>query len=174
MELCVHYLISNGGDGSASIRYFESRELACWLEDESGDEEYMWGESSYDSFTIYSDSIITTSVNITKKENVFLDLLNSYISYSIYKNSYHKSSLTNIVKFIDEFFGGSYPPLALSVKSSKEGDTILVVKINGVIIDSRRFKNDVHSYLTAEANRIKEYGPEKMEVLIDYSNESSD
>lgn len=61
-RLEIAYLIANGGDGSASIQLFESKEFAEWYEDysnEMGDETFSWGESSVGTIVVSSDSPIT-------------------------------------------------------------------------------------------------------------------
>lgn len=57
MELKVYYSIQNCGDGSASIEWFESEELASW-DQETQNEDEGWAEDCSGYITISGDNLV--------------------------------------------------------------------------------------------------------------------
>lgn len=79
LELC--YLISNGGDGSVSIDWYESTELAEWYEEwcrEQGSEIYMWGEPCGGTITISSESSMEANIMPTTAISLYGGMMVGY------------------------------------------------------------------------------------------------
>ena len=72
-ELELHYYIQNCGDGSASVTFCESEELA----DFDQDEENGWGEPCTGSIKLESDSPITVKEEIMTHANYLLNLIDN-------------------------------------------------------------------------------------------------
>lgn len=69
-EYKIWYMIQNGGDGSAYVQYYDSKELAEWSE-EQDDEGFA--ESTVDCITFMSDGNVHINENIQHVDDLILD-----------------------------------------------------------------------------------------------------
>ena len=88
----LHYGIINGGDGSAYPRFFESKELTTWDQDNMDE---GWGEDCSGTIELESESLIICKEHIITKEEYFLDQLYE-----------HKEKEK---EFLEHFFPNGFP-----------------------------------------------------------------
>ena len=77
-ELELFYSIRGGGDGSASVAFMESKELAQWDQDHMDE---GWGESCNGSIKLKSETPITSEEDIETKEQFLVDLVHQNSDY---------------------------------------------------------------------------------------------
>lgn len=75
MKQKFYYSISNGGDGSASIQWMESVELAQWHQDRENEDGEGWAEDCSGSIELESDSPILFLSNMNTKYSYLIDFL---------------------------------------------------------------------------------------------------
>lgn len=78
-EFKLAYSIHNGGDGSASLRFMESLELAEWDQDHMFDD--GWGEQCCGEIVLTSESPIICTEKLATKEQFLIDLVHSNSNY---------------------------------------------------------------------------------------------
>jgi hypothetical protein len=127
-KLTVYYSVADEGDGSAYPSFFESKELANFIQDEevhlgnSG-----WGEPCTDSISFKSDSPIIT-LDVTTKEDYlvesYLDSINSIGGLEDYE--FH-----SLVRFKKQFYPDGFPMVKIrpQMKYDKSG------LYNAIILD---------------------------------------
>lgn len=132
METELYYLIANGGDGSASIDWYDDPEFARWYEEFSvevlGDERYMWGESCGSSITITSDGPIVFQEPMYSKESV---LISAIMEHNPDAAWYDNTKLLTALK--DEWFGGEFPKFEVTEKDQHYLNVLLDEKVVGTV-----------------------------------------
>ncbi len=101
------YSISNNGDGSASIHWMESKELAEWDQD-SMDE--GWGEPCLGNIEVEGDNVRLIE-DIETKESYLLELFSS-IEYS-------PEDKNKLKKFKKDFFPKGLPDFSVDILDNK-------------------------------------------------------
>ena len=109
MKLELAYNIANGGDGSASIDWYESSELADWYNDYSqgrGDERYMWGEPCNGTISTTSDSPMEANISVITAVNLYGKMVSDKYDQDLEAAAY----------LLENFLGGEKP--VFTVKST--------------------------------------------------------
>jgi hypothetical protein len=117
----LHYYIQNCGDGSASVTFCESEQLA----DFDQDEDNGWGEPCTGSITFESDSPITVKEDIMTHAKYLLELIDA-------------ENDDKIVKFIEEFYPDGAPGWTVEIDDTYKDKTYCCNKVyaNGVFVDT--------------------------------------
>jgi hypothetical protein len=139
-ELELHYYIQNCGDGSASVTFCESEQLA----DFDQDEDNGWGEPCTGSIKLESDSPITVKEEIMTHANYLLNLIDSEDDEKIFK-------------FIEEFYPAGPPIWTVEIDETYKDKVYRQNKVfgNGVYVDTMfRRKEESGEVLETYLNTI--------------------
>ena len=125
-KLIIAYSIVSGGDGSASIIYMESEELAQWDQDHMDE---GWGEDCSGTFELESETKITPLFEIETKESYYLDLLTGY-----------DQSKKEMNEFKEQFFPKG-PPVFIVEPGDNSNYNVYII-VDGV----KKLVKDLFSY----------------------------
>lgn len=138
--LKLHYYIQNCGDGSASVTFCESAELA----DFDQDEDNGWGEPCTGSLTLESDSPIVVKTDVMTHVKYLLELLDA-------------ENEEEVCKFIEQFYPNGPPAFTVENDDTYIDKTYSCNKVyaDGVFVDTMfRVKEDggkaLEDYLNAQ------------------------
>lgn len=116
MNYEVFYNVHNGGDGSVSVSFFESSELAEFDEEKQMDDfDDGWAESSCGSLKFKGDNITPAEIGvqgIITKEFYFIE----------YFAREWDATDEKCQKFLDKFFDGYFPKCTVDVEPVKNDD----------------------------------------------------
>lgn len=133
-----YYNIQNNGDGSVSIRWYDSQELAEW------DEEHMdegWGEPCNGSISVAHNG------NVRLLENVY-----NPISYLLDKASYSGMSRAEVKEFVDQFLPNGIGKLELIKRDDNYFDLLVD---NKFAIKAYAYNHKTDSVDMSEENKQK-------------------
>lgn len=143
----LYYVVINGGDGSASPTFVESRELSQWIE-ENESEGFTEAEGW---ITLKSDSPIEIIDNVETHESYFIEhMIDEWSNFT-------KDQIQN---YIETFFSGVRPIFEVRDSdkegyTSEYGDKITYVYID-IYFDGKLITTDTYDEGTSKERILKE------------------
>jgi hypothetical protein len=130
MKFTIYYNVTNGGDGSAYPSFYESMELADWVEDH---EDEGWGESSTGSIVVKSNSPITCSEKMTTKEAFLIDRYFDTYDYD------RKEDERN--EFMEKFFPDGLPTFTVITEEINDDPEYMYLR-NNIFADGEKIASE--------------------------------
>jgi hypothetical protein len=132
-SLTLYYRVNNNGDGSVSCRFYESEELAEWLEESEIHlfSDGSWGESSVSWVTVEGDNLVCDELE--NKDTILIEYVMEY-------SEEHPELIANFVK---TFYPAGVPKFDITsvpTSTSPEKYHNLVFKLDGVEV-AKIFEN---------------------------------
>lgn len=123
----IWYIVKNCGDGSVKVEFYDTKELAEFVEEREEELYDGWGEPSVDYLEVkdtgcgskihWKENLV--SPDMQTKYSVFLDLFTDYLDYhqdeELGRDDYrYKESIRFIEDFINIFFDGKLPSVLVT------------------------------------------------------------